>query len=300
MFRGYWNRPDDTAAALRPTAGSARGDVVRVDDDGWAYVVDRVKDMIISGGENVYPSEVEAAIAALPGVVDCAVVARPGRALGRGRARLLVIASGPELDRGRAARRAGRPAGPFKIPKYVRFVADLPRTATGKIRKARAAGGRIHPGDPMTRPSTPSPTCDALVGTDLGTSGWVEIDQARIDTFADATDDHQWIHVDPRAGQADGPFGTTIAHGYLTLSLLIPMWTEILDVGEARTKVNYGLNKVRFPAPVPVGSKIRATARLAAVEPIAGGVQVTVDAVIERDGGDKPVCVAQPVFRFYA
>src|SRR4051812_48725283 len=136
-----------------------------------------------------------------------------------------------------------------------------------------------------------------LIGTDLGPSPWVEIDQRRIDTFADATDDHQWIHVDP-ARAAEGPFGTTIAHGYLTLSLLIPMWTQLLDVTEARTKVNYGLNKVRFPAPVPVGSKIRATARLAAVEPIGGGVQVTVDAVIERDGGDKPVCIAQPVFRF--
>jgi acyl dehydratase len=137
-----------------------------------------------------------------------------------------------------------------------------------------------------------------LIGQDLGTSPWVEIDQHRVDTFADATGDHQWIHTDP-ARAKDGPFGTTIAHGYLTLSLLIPMWTEILDVREARTKVNYGLGKVRFPAPVPVGSKVRATARLAAVEPIEGGVQVTVDAVIELDGGAKPACVAQPIFRFY-
>jgi acyl dehydratase len=97
----------------------------------------------------------------------------------------------------------------------------------------------------------------------------------------------------------DGPFGTTIAHGYLTLSLLIPMWTEILDVREARTKVNYGLGKVRFPAPVPVGSKVRTTARLAAVDDFDGGVQVTVDAVLELDGGAKPACVAQSIFRFY-
>jgi acyl dehydratase len=138
-----------------------------------------------------------------------------------------------------------------------------------------------------------------LQGSELGPSAWVEIDQARIDTFADATDDHQWIHTDP-ARAADGPFGTTIAHGYLTLALLIPMWTQLLDVTEAKTKVNYGLNKVRFPAPVPVGSKIRATATLTTVEPISGGVQVTVDAVIERDGADKPVCIAQPVFRLYA
>lgn len=138
-----------------------------------------------------------------------------------------------------------------------------------------------------------------LVGTPLGTSDWVLVDQHRIDTFADATDDHQWIHTDPTRA-ASGPFKGTIAHGYLTLSLVIPLWSELLDVREARTKVNYGLNKVRFPAPVPAGSKVRATATLAAVEDVAGGVQLTVDIVIEREGGDKPVCVAQPVFRFYA
>ncbi len=140
---------------------------------------------------------------------------------------------------------------------------------------------------------------DALVGTNLGTSTWVEIDQSRIDTFATATDDHQWIHVDPERAK-DGPFGSTIAHGYLTLSLLIPLWSQLLDVREVTTKVNYGLDKVRFPAPVPVGSKVRASATLAAVEQIPGGVQLTIDAVIERDGSSKPVCVARPVFRFYA
>jgi acyl dehydratase len=138
-----------------------------------------------------------------------------------------------------------------------------------------------------------------LAGQQVGYTDWQPITQERVNLFADATDDHQWIHTDP-ARAAGGPFGTTIAHGYLTLSLLIPMWTQILDVTEAKTKVNYGLNKVRFPAPVPVGSKIRATATLAAVEPIAGGVQVVVDAVIERDGADKPVCIAQPIFRFYS
>jgi acyl dehydratase len=140
---------------------------------------------------------------------------------------------------------------------------------------------------------------DALVGTNLGTSTWVEIDQSRIDTFATATDDHQWIHVDPERAK-DGPFGSTIAHGYLTLSLLIPLWSQLLDVREVTTKVNYGLDKVRFPAPVPVGSKVRASATLASVEQIPGGVQLTIDAVIERDGSSKPVCVARPVFRFYA
>jgi acyl dehydratase len=139
---------------------------------------------------------------------------------------------------------------------------------------------------------------NALVGTVLGTSEWVEISQARIDMFADAADDHQWIHVDPERAK-DGPFGGTIAHGYLTLSLLIPMWNEILDVRDVTAKINYGLGKVRFPAPVPAGSRIRMTAILAALDDVEGGAQLTVDCVIEREGGAKPVCVAQPIFRFY-
>jgi acyl dehydratase len=138
-----------------------------------------------------------------------------------------------------------------------------------------------------------------LVGSDLGTSSWVEVDQKRIDMFADATGDHQWIHVDPVRAQ-DGPFGATIAHGYLTLSLLIPLWTELLEVRNVTTKVNYGLGRVRFPAPVRSGSKVRLRATLAGYEEIPGGAQLTVDAVMECDGADKPVCVAQPVFRFYA
>ena len=119
-----------------------------------------------------------------------------------------------------------------------------------------------------------------------------------VDTFADATDDHQWIHTDPERAKA-GPFGTTIAHGYLTLSLLIPTRTEILDVRNVSAKVNYGLEKVRFPAPTPVGSRIRTLAQLTSVTDVAGGVQLTIAAIVEREGGDKPVCVASPVFRFY-
>jgi len=137
-----------------------------------------------------------------------------------------------------------------------------------------------------------------IVGTELGVSDWLEITQERIDTFADATDDHQWIHVDP-ARAKEGQFGTTIAHGYLTLSLIIPLWTQLLDVREVRNKLNYGLNKVRFPSPVPVGSKVRVRASLASVEEVSGGVQLTLDAVVECDSGEKPACVAQPVFRFY-
>ncbi|HSZ28378.1 MAG TPA: MaoC family dehydratase, partial [Pseudonocardiaceae bacterium] len=112
-----------------------------------------------------------------------------------------------------------------------------------------------------------------------------------------ATDDHQWIHVDAERAK-DGPFGGTIAHGYLTLSLLIPMWTDILEVGDVHTMVNYGLNKVRFPSPVPSGSKIRARATLASFETIPGGAQLAVDILVERQGGDKPACVAQLVLRY--
>lgn len=138
-----------------------------------------------------------------------------------------------------------------------------------------------------------------LAGGDLGTSEWIEITQERIDTFADATGDHQWIHVDPEKAAA-GPFGAPIAHGYLTLSLFIPLFTELLDVEGVSTKVNYGLNKVRFPSPVKVGSRIRLVARLASVEDVPGGVQIAVDGTIEIDGGGKPAAVLQSLSRFYA
>ena len=137
----------------------------------------------------------------------------------------------------------------------------------------------------------------SFVGKELGTSSWIEVDQDRINGFADATDDHQWIHVDVDRAK-DGPFGQTIAHGYLTLSLLIPMWTSILEVRDVHTIVNYGLNKVRFPSPVPSGSRIRAQATLVGLEAIPGGAQLTVDILVERQGSNKPACVAQLVFRY--
>jgi acyl dehydratase len=141
---------------------------------------------------------------------------------------------------------------------------------------------------------------ETLTGKHLGYSQWLEISQQRIDTFADATDDHQWIHVDAERAAA-GPFGTTIAHGFLTLSLIIPMWSEILNFDGVRLGINYGLNKVRFPAPVPVGSKIRTGATLVSVETVAdGSAQIVVDFVVEREGGEKPCCIAQGVYRFYA
>ena len=139
-----------------------------------------------------------------------------------------------------------------------------------------------------------------LKGTELGQSDWFEVTQERVNTFADATDDQQWIHVDVERAKAESPFGGPIAHGYLTLSLLIPMWSEVLVVSDATMAVNYGLNKVRFPSPVPVGSRLRLTATLQDVEEVAGGLQVTASAVIEAEGAAKPVCIAEPVFRFYS
>ncbi len=136
-------------------------------------------------------------------------------------------------------------------------------------------------------------------GEELGTSDWVEVTQDRVNLFADATEDHQWIHVDVDRANRESPFGGPIGHGYLTLSLLIPMYDQVLTVTDARMGVNYGLEKVRFPAPVPVGSRVRMTAVLEDVQEVAGGLQLTVNATIEREGGDKPVCVATPVFRVY-
>ena len=140
----------------------------------------------------------------------------------------------------------------------------------------------------------------ALVGTELGRSRWFEIGQERIATFADATDDHQWIHVDPERAARESPFGGTVAHGFLTLSLLPSMLADVLVMADAKLVVNYGLNKVRFPAPVPAGSRVRAAIVLAALEDENGSSQLTLDVTVEREGGTKPVCVAEFLVRRYA
>ena len=136
----------------------------------------------------------------------------------------------------------------------------------------------------------------ALAGQSLGTSGWVLVDQGRIDRFADATGDHQWIHTDP-ARAAAGPFGTTVAHGFLTLSLLPMFFEGAFEVADARMGINYGLNKVRFPSPVPVGSRLRGHFKLLSYEAIDGGAQMVVEVTVEREGAAKPVCVAESVTR---
>jgi acyl dehydratase len=134
-------------------------------------------------------------------------------------------------------------------------------------------------------------------GLELGPSSWFEVTQDRVDSFAGTTDDSQWIHCDP-VRAAEGPFGTTIAHGFLTLSLLVPFLEEVLEVEDAALTVNYGLNRVRFPAPVPVGSRIRGRFRVAEARAIDGGAQVVFASSVEREGSEKPVCVAEFVVRF--
>jgi acyl dehydratase len=139
---------------------------------------------------------------------------------------------------------------------------------------------------------------EAVVGKQLGVSEWLEIDQARIDKFADATGDHQWIHVDPERAK-DGPFGSTIAHGYLTLSLVNFFLPQIIEVRGISMGVNYGTDRVRFPAPVPVGSRLRGSAELIKVEDVKGGaVQSTVRVTVEIEGSERPACVIDTISRY--
>jgi acyl dehydratase len=138
-----------------------------------------------------------------------------------------------------------------------------------------------------------------LVGQELGTSDWHEVTQDAVNLFAEATGDHQWIHVDVERAKAESPFGGPIAHGYLTLSLLVPLASGTYQITDQTMGVNYGLNKVRFPAPVPVGSKLRARVVLQDSQEIAGGLQNTLAVTVEREGGDKPVCIAEWVVRAY-
>jgi acyl dehydratase len=139
----------------------------------------------------------------------------------------------------------------------------------------------------------------SLAGKDLGKSAWLEITQDRVNLFADATDDHQWIHVDPERAAA-GPFGAPIAHGYLTLSLVIPLFNDLLEIHGISMGVNYGLDKLRFPSPVKVGSKIRLGGVVDSITDVTGGVQMVVDFTVEVEGQDKPALAARALYRQYA
>jgi acyl dehydratase len=138
-----------------------------------------------------------------------------------------------------------------------------------------------------------------LAGAELGQTEWADVTQAQVDAFADVTNDHNFIHVDP-ARAAATPFGGTIAHGFLTLSLLAPATQQLLEVTDANLKVNYGLDRVRFPSPMPVGKRYRCSAKVAEVTPIEGGAQVKIAASVEVEGSPKPALVAELLVRFYA
>lgn len=139
----------------------------------------------------------------------------------------------------------------------------------------------------------------AVVGQEVAVSDWVTVTQERVNLFADATNDHQWIHVDLERCKTESPFGGPIAHGFLTLSLVSALFEQSVRMVDANMFVNYGLNKVRFPAPVPVGSRVRARLTLAKVDDIDGGAQLEWSVVVEREGGSKPVCVAELLLRRY-
>jgi len=139
----------------------------------------------------------------------------------------------------------------------------------------------------------------SYTGKEVGISDWLEVSQERIDQFAEATEDRQWIHIDPERAASESPFKTTIAHGFLTLSLLSVLAKSAISVGGVRMGINYGLNRVRFVSPVPAGARIRGRFTLATLEEIKGGVQSTWNVTVEREGSDKPCCVAEWLVRYY-
>ena len=176
----------------------------------------------------------------------------------------------------------------------IRVAVTGSRVSPGPVREPRASWqGDVARAHPSRRADGGVSVLDDLVGVELGPTSWFDVTQERIDAFAAATDDAQWIHTDPERA-ATGPFGSTIAHGFLTLSLCVPMLYEVLPATDGMV-VNYGVNKVRFPAPVPTGSRIRGRFRVVGVEEVAMGVRVTIEATVECEGAEKPVCVAELV-----
>jgi len=139
----------------------------------------------------------------------------------------------------------------------------------------------------------------ALVGQEVAQSDWITVTQEQVNLFAEATGDHQWIHVDVERSKRELPYGGTVAHGFLTLALLPQLMGQSISMGDVKMLLNYGLNRVRFPAPLPVGSKVRGVITLQSVEDIPGGAQVVWEVTMEREGGDKPVCVAEFIVRRY-
>ena len=259
VMLGYWQAPAETAEAIED--GWLRtGDLGYLDADGYLYVVDRKKDLIIRGGFNVFPRDVEEALLEHPSVAAAGVVGRPDENHGEEVVAFVELKPGQEATSDELVSFGKERIGGYKYPREVHIIGSLPLTPVGKIdRKAlrdSAPGG----GDGVTTKLTLA-ELEAAEDLDLGTSDWETIEQSQIDQFAEATHDHQWIHVDPEMA-AQGPFGTTVAHGYLSLSMLPYFVSQVLNVSDVRMGINYGTEKIRFTAPVPVGSQVRLKATL--------------------------------------
>lgn len=299
VMLGYWERPEATAEVLQD-GWYRSGDIATLDDEGFVTILDRSKDLYISGGENVYPSEVESALLELEGVAEAAVIGVPDERWGEVGKAFVVARPGTELAPATVLAGLDGRLARYKLPKSVELVASLPRTASGKVQKheLRAAEQlRRAEAREGTRTVTSIAELPGLVGRVLGVSEPIDVPQSRIDRFAEATEDRQWIHVDP-VRAAEGPFGSTVAHGFLTLSLVAPLIGSVLVVRDADGVVNYGVDRVRFPAPLRAGARVRLEARLVDVDPVPGGVQARIDALITAEGATKPAVSASCLVRF--
>ncbi|HVW39982.1 MAG TPA: AMP-binding protein [Amycolatopsis sp.] len=304
VMRGYWEDPAATAESVGADGFLHTGDIGVLDSDGFLAITDRMKDMFIVGGFNAYPAEIEAIIAGFDPVLHVAVVGAPDDRLGEVGVAFVVPKPGYSVTEDEVIAWGRENMANFKVPRRVILVDDLPRNASMKVLKnelrAMASSNQERNEKERTRMRVFTGVEDmkSAAGQEIGVTEWFPIAQHRIEQFADATDDHQWIHVDPERAK-DGPYGTAIAHGYLTLSLLAPLMKTLYRIEGVKMAVNYGLNKVRFPAPVLSGSNIRVKVSLTSVDEVDGGVQAIWRAVIEQEGADKPACVAEPITRHF-
>ena len=296
VMKGYWQKPEANAGAFTADGYFRTGDIGVFDEKGFLKIVDRKKDMIIVSGFNVYPNEVEAVAAACAGVAECACVGRPDEKTGEAVRLFVAKAPGATLTEEDVIAHCRRELAAYKVPKEVRFLDALPKSNVGKIlRKDLRALRMRRETSTMPIPQYTMATAPQFVGRELGVSSWVVVDQDRIDQFAACTGDRQWIHVDVERAKRESPFGGPIAHGYLTLSLVAAMVMELGVIPpDAATGLNYGLDKVRFIAPVKAGARVRTRASLVSAEPQSGGrMLLKLQSTLEIEGEAKPALVAE-------
>ena len=296
VVAGYWKKPEATAETF--AGGWLRtGDLARLDSDGFVQIVDRKKDMVNRGGENVYCVEVEGAIAAHPAVFEVAVLGVPDPMMGEKVGAVVVPKPGREIEVSDVVKFAGTRLADFKVPQYMIVRSRTPAPQSGRQNPQKDPPRNRRMGQ------TAAMTFESLaehLGREIAVSAWVPVSQERIDLFAEATDDRQWIHIDRHARAArESVYESTIAHGFLTLSLLSHLSNQALAVEGARMRLNYGLNRVRFPAAVRAGSSIRARFVVQELKPFAEGIDVTLLATVELKDSPKPCCVAEWIIRYY-